>query len=33
MKQIYTAQEYAVRAVDTIDYRQRREIRKQALAG
>ena len=27
MKQVYTAQEYAVRAVDTIDYRRRRAMR------
>ena len=31
MKQIYTAQEYAVRAVDTIDNRSRRLKRKQLL--
>ena len=30
MKQIYTAQEYAVRAVDTIDSRRRKIIRKSA---
>ncbi|MBL7013730.1 MAG: NAD(P)/FAD-dependent oxidoreductase [Candidatus Marinimicrobia bacterium] len=29
MKQIYTAQEYAVRAVDTIDYRRRKRLREQ----
>lgn len=28
MKQVYTAQEYAVRAVDTIDYRRRKLMRK-----
>lgn len=33
MKQIYTAQEYAVRAVDTIDARVRRAFREAALAG
>ena len=32
MKQIYTAQEYAVRAVDTIDHRRRRKMRAAALA-
>ena len=32
MKQIYTAQEYAVRAVDSIDYRRRLIMRQQALA-
>ncbi|MCH7496693.1 MAG: NAD(P)/FAD-dependent oxidoreductase [Candidatus Marinimicrobia bacterium] len=32
MKQIYTAQEYAVRAVDSIDYRRRLRMREQALA-
>ncbi|MEE8437879.1 MAG: FAD-dependent oxidoreductase [Candidatus Neomarinimicrobiota bacterium] len=31
MKQVYTAQEYAVRAVDVIDYRRRLRIRKQIL--
>ena len=33
MKQIYTVQEYAVRAVDTIDRRRRRAYRKSLLAG
>ena len=32
MKQIYTVQEYAVRAVDTIDRRRRRAYRKSLLA-
>ncbi|MFQ5877890.1 MAG: NAD(P)/FAD-dependent oxidoreductase [Acidobacteriota bacterium] len=32
MKQIYTAQEYAVRAVDTIDSRRRRALRAALLA-
>lgn len=32
MKQIYTAQEYAVRAVDSIDYRRRMKSRKALLA-
>ncbi|MCH8837813.1 MAG: NAD(P)/FAD-dependent oxidoreductase [Candidatus Marinimicrobia bacterium] len=32
MKQIYTAQEYAVRAVDTIDYRRRKARRRLLLA-
>ncbi len=32
MMQIYTAQEYAVRAVDSIDFRRRREMRRKALA-
>ncbi|MEE9162815.1 MAG: FAD-dependent oxidoreductase, partial [Candidatus Neomarinimicrobiota bacterium] len=32
MMQIYTAQEYAVRAVDSIDYRRRREMRRKALS-
>lgn len=32
MMQIYTAQEYAVRAMDSIDYRRRREMRRKALA-
>ena len=31
MKQIYTAQEYAVRAVDTIDHRRRMKMRKDIL--
>jgi len=31
MKQVYTAQEYAVRAVDVIDHRRRLKIRKQIL--
>lgn len=33
MKQIYTAQEYAVRAVDTVDRRRREALRARALAG
>ena len=33
MKQIYTAQEYAVRAIDTIDRRRRRANREAILAG
>ncbi len=33
MKQIYTAQEYAVRAIDTIDHRQRRNKRAAVLNG
>jgi thioredoxin reductase (NADPH) len=32
MKQIYTAQEYAVRAVDSIDHRRRKQHRSVALA-
>lgn len=28
MKQVYTAQEYAVRAVDTIDHRRRKKMRE-----
>ncbi|MFC1480922.1 FAD-dependent oxidoreductase [Candidatus Neomarinimicrobiota bacterium] len=31
MKQIYTAQEYAVRAIDTIDHRKRRRMRAKVL--
>ena len=31
MKQIYTAQEYAVRAVDSIDYRIRAKKREKIL--
>ena len=31
MKQVYTAQEYAVRAVDTIDFRRRKNIRNNLL--
>jgi len=33
MKQVYTAQEYAVRAVDTIDFRRRRRMRQKILQG
>lgn len=33
MKQIYTVQEYAVRAIDTIDRRRRRAYRKSLLEG
>ncbi len=33
MKQVYTAQEYAVRAVDTVDARRRRLARKQLFSG
>jgi hypothetical protein len=32
MKQIYTAQEYAVRAVDAIDARRRAAFREAAIA-
>lgn len=32
MKQVYTAQEYAVRAVDTVDRRRRRRLREKKLA-
>ncbi|HET6372438.1 MAG TPA: NAD(P)/FAD-dependent oxidoreductase [Candidatus Polarisedimenticolia bacterium] len=32
MKQIYTAQEYAVRAVDTIDWRRRARLRNEILS-
>ncbi len=32
MKQIYTAQEYAVRAIDTIDHRRRKQIRSRLLS-